>query len=115
MRKPPNKSDSVQQEPEDNLDAAMEMVADTMLPTRKVSVSGDESPSQAQVIVRTTEEERERWKSASAASGMSMSEWIRDLASKAAKAKLECQHPIDKRKVYPWSETCLQCGKRIRG
>lgn len=115
MRKPPKESDSLQQGPEDNLEAAMEMVAETMSPTRKVSVSGDESPSQAQVIVRTTEEERERWKSAAAASGMSMSEWIRDLASKAAKEKLECQHPFDKRKVYPWSETCLQCGKRLRG
>ena len=115
MRKPPNETPSVPQEPEDNLDAAMEMVAETMSLTRKVSVSGDESPSQAQVIVRTTEEERERRKSAAAASGMSMSEWIRDLASKAAKEKLECQHPTNKRQVYPWSETCLRCGKRIRG
>ena len=56
MRKPPNETPSVPQEPEDNLDAAMEMVAETMSLTRKVSVSGDESPSQAQVIVRTTEE-----------------------------------------------------------
>ena len=99
MRKPLDHTPTPQEKPEDNLDAAMDMVAETISPTRKVGVSGDESPSQAQVIIRTTEEERERWKSAAAASGMSMSEWIRDIVSKSASAKLECQHPANMRKV----------------
>ncbi|MFZ9715880.1 MAG: plasmid mobilization protein [Ilumatobacteraceae bacterium] len=103
------------QEP-DNIDAAMDKVAETMKPTRKKSTGAKEDDAAlAQVIVRTTDEERERWKNAAAASGMSMSEWIRSLCTKEAGQVLECQHPQNMRLSYPWSETCLKCGKRLRG
>lgn len=100
----------------DNLDAAMDKIAETLTPTRGKSTGAkDGDAAQAQVIVRTTEEERERWKSAAAKAGMSMSEWIRSLCTKEAGQVLECQHPKNMRLSYPWSETCLQCGKRLRG
>jgi hypothetical protein len=100
----------------DNLDAAMDKVAETLVPTRAKSTGAKNGEAaQAQVIIRTTDEERERWKDAAAKAGMSMSEWLRGLASKEATSVLECDHPMHMRLSYPWAEFCLKCTKRLRG
>lgn len=72
-------------------------------------------PNQAQVIIRTTPEERDRWKLAAEAEGKSFSEFARDLISQATSEILDCQHPMEQRLVYPWSEFCQKCGLRLRG
>jgi hypothetical protein len=99
---------------QDNIEAAMDKVASEMTLTRKVRVGDDDEPSQVQVIIRTGGQERERYKEAAEKSGMSMSEWIRSIANKEAALILDCQHPMEFRKSYPWSESCKKCGKRLR-
>ena len=72
-------------------------------------------PQQAQVIIRTTPEERDRWKLAAEAQGKSFSEFARDLLSAVASEILDCQHPLNERRYYPWAEFCNKCGNRLRG
>lgn len=99
---------------ENNLDAAMSKEFETMKLVREKNTGAkNEEPSQAQVIVRTTEEQRERWKAAALKSGMSMSEWIRDLCMKEAANVLECQHPENMIRRYPWRITCMKCGQDL--
>jgi uncharacterized protein (DUF1778 family) len=66
-------------------------------------------------LVRLTEEEHERIRRASEHHGVSMQDWFRNNALKSAAEVLDCQHPIEFRKVYPWSDTCMRCGLRLRG
>ena len=103
-------------EPEvDNIDAAMAHVAETLTPTRQHHTGAvDGETANKQVILRATEYDHERWKAAAAKEGISMSEFIRNCCNKAAGDILECQHPKEMRKNYPWSEKCLACGKRLR-
>lgn len=99
-----------------NLDAAMKKEFESMKPTSKRSTGAkDGEPAQAQVIVRTTNEERERWKEAASKAGLSMSEWIRSMCTKEAFEVLECQHRQEDLLIYPWSTTCLKCGHRLVG
>jgi uncharacterized protein (DUF1778 family) len=72
-------------------------------------------PQQAQVIIRTTPEERDRWKEAAEAQGKSFSEFARELISAVASEILDCQHPLSERRYYPWAEFCNKCGNRLRG
>jgi len=98
-----------------NLDAAMKKEFESMKPKSKRSTGAkDGEPAQAQVIVRTTNEERERWKDAATKAGLSMSEWIRSMCTKEAMEVLECQHRQEDLLVYPWSVTCLKCGQRLK-
>jgi predicted HicB family RNase H-like nuclease len=100
---------------DDNIEAAMNHVADTLEPTRSPNTNTEEGKTaNKQVIVRATEEDHERWKQAAAAESISLSEFIRNCCNKAAGNILECNHPIQMRKTYPWSERCLSCGKRLR-
>lgn len=100
---------------EDNIEAAMNHVADTLEPTRSPNTNTEEGKTaNKQVIVRATEEDHERWKTAASAEGISLSEFMRNSCNKAAGNILECAHPIEMRKTYPWSERCLSCGKRLR-
>ncbi len=70
-----------------------------------------------QVIIRTKEEERELWKTTAASVNLSMAEWIRTICNaevdKINESKV-CSHPIEFRESYPWQETCLNCGVRLR-
>jgi len=101
---------------EDNIDAAMEKVAQSMKPTRKANAGGgDGEPTQKQVLIRTTEADHERWKEAAEKNGMSMSEFLRMAANDAASKLGECQHPIENRKTYPWASFCMLCNKRLSG
>lgn len=58
---------------------------------------------------------REYWKTAAEKSGVSLSEFVRDLVQAGAEDVLECPHPVEQRKSYPWSEVCLKCGTRLNG
>ena len=101
---------------QDNLEAAMDHVADH-LDLTVASNTGSEpgSPAVAQVLVRTTPEERERWKQAAEARGLSLSEFMRAVVGGATAEVLDCQHPLNQRRWYPWAEFCLACGNRLRG
>lgn len=101
---------------EDNIDAAMAKVAQSIKPTRKTNAGGtDGEPAQKQVLIRATEADHERWKEAAEKCGMSMSEFVRMAANDAAKKTGECQHPVENQKVYPWASFCLLCNKRLSG
>ena len=101
---------------EDNIDAAMQKVAQSMKPTRKPNAGGSEGePAQKQVLIRTTEVDHERWKEAAEKNGMSMSEFIRMAANDAAEKLGKCQHPMENRKIYPWASFCLLCNARLSG
>ena len=102
-------------EQEDNIEAAMAKVAENLTLTRKAntgSVPGE--PAQKQVMVRASEIDHVRWKEAAEKSGISMAEFIRDAVNVAVKNALECDHPVEMRKSYPWSEFCLKCNSRIK-
>ena len=102
-------------EQEDNIEAAMAKVAENLTLTRKAntgSVPGE--PAQKQVMVRASEIDHVGWKEAAEKSGISMAEFIRDAVNVAAKNALECEHPVETRKSYPWSEFCLKCNSRIK-
>lgn len=98
---------------EDNLKAAMDHEADTTLKDLAVSKAGDDVADK-QVLIRATEYDRNRWKASADAKGVSMSEWIRTILNGAAKDTLDCSHPLNRRRYYPWSEFCLECNQRLR-
>lgn len=100
----------------DNLEVAMTKVASDIEPTISPDTGTEPgSPATAQVLIRTTHEDRERWKQAAEAHGLSMSDFIRTAINEATSNTLDCQHPINQRRYYPWAEFCLKCGMRLRG
>jgi hypothetical protein len=102
-------------QPIDNIEAAMSKVAEVIEPTIGPSTGSEEGETASkQVLIRATERDHERWKRAAEKEGISMSEFIRNCCNNAAGDILECQHPVEMRKTYPWSERCLSCGVRIR-
>lgn len=97
---------------EDNVELAMDKVVETM----DLSVStnlGEDGPSNKQIIVRTTDNDHERWKLASQKEGKSMSQFIRDTINERVIDILDCSHPIEMRRYYPWAEHCLRCNTRL--
>ena len=100
----------------DNLEAAMNHVAEHLDPT-VVPETGSEpgSPATAQVLIRTTYEDRERWKLAAERHGLTMSDFIRRAINEVTAETLDCSHPLNQRRWYPWAEFCLACGQRLRG
>lgn len=75
----------------------------------------ESEPTVKQVMIRATPEDHERWKRAAELDGKTMSDFIRDTVNSATSELLDCTHPVQFRKVYPWSETCIKCGTRLRG
>lgn len=103
-------------EPADNLEAAMDHVAEHLDPTVPANTGAEPgAPAVAQVLVRTTPEERERWKEAAERRGLTLSDFIRGTVGAVTADILDCPHPLNQRRWYPWSEFCLQCGQRLRG
>lgn len=99
----------------DNIEAAMDKVAETTSLGRSSNVGSEAGdPAQRQVLIRATNSDHDRWKRAAATQGVSLSEFIRDCLNQRTKELLECSHPLEKRKWYPWSETCMACGERLR-
>lgn len=98
---------------EDNLEIAMNDVAETIEPTRKKntgSKTGD--PAAKQVLLRASDADHARWKTAADRKGVSMAEFIRDAVNAAAGTLLDCPHPSGMKRFYPWATTCLQCGEK---
>lgn len=103
------------QEHDDNIEAAMDKVAETLEPTRKPNTgSAPGEPAMKQVIVRATEHDQERWKQAAERQGVSMAEFVRRVCNEAAAIEIDCPHPMQFRKSYPWSERCTKCNARLR-
>lgn len=101
--------------PEDtsNIKSAMEKVAETISPSVSGIVKSDDGPADKQVLIRTTDYERDRWKQASNAEQITLSAWIRNTLNSEAKRLLECEHPMNMTRFYPWATICTKCGKRL--
>ena len=98
-----------------NLPAAMDKVVQSMSMGRKAKTNAsDGETASRQVILRATEVDHDRWKEAAAKQNVSMSEFIRTVCNVAASDLLDCKHPLEFRKIYPWSDTCLKCGTRLK-
>ena len=69
-------------------------------------------PALAQVIIRTTPENRDRWKTLADLKGTSLSEIARQLLDDLADKTLNCKHPS--LRTYPWSTHCRNCGIPIK-
>ena len=67
-----------------------------------------------QVLIRVSESQRDQWGKAAAKDGLSVSEWLRSMADFRYREIFECLHKIESRRIYPWSEHCMDCGARIR-
>lgn len=98
---------------QDNIDAAMDKVAETLDMGINRNIEDDGEPSQKQVLFRASEREHRRWKDAASKNGMSMAEFIRETMNKAADKTLDCPHPMSARKVYPWANICKICNSRL--
>lgn len=77
-----------------------------------MSAPGD--PNTKNVVIRLSQYQHERWMAASEKNGTTMSAFIRDCCDIAAAEVLDCLHPIETRRIYEWSDTCMLCGYRLR-
>jgi len=104
-------------EPVDNIEAAMDKVAENMdmavAPTAKEESNTE--PASSQILIRASKEEHERWKRTAEVKGISMSQMVRDVVNKVATDTLDCAHPPEFRQSYPWAEFCRKCDTRLRG
>ncbi len=98
---------------QDNIDAAMDKVAETLDMSINRNLEDDGEPSQKQVLFRASDREHRRWKEAAVKNKMSMAEFIRETMNKAAELTLDCNHPINARKMYPWANICTLCKARL--
>lgn len=98
----------------DNLEVAMADVAAYVSHTVATTVDPG-NPASRQVLLRATPFDHERWKTAAEHLGISMSEFIRGCCNEKAQELLDCDHPLNMRRYYPWAEFCLKCGQRLRG
>lgn len=107
MQKKPSANNS-------NLGAAISKVSETtdlnVAPIQK----NEDGPAGTSVLIRTTEQTREMWRKAAEATGLSMSAWIRDVLNARAIELLECQHPMNMMKIYPWAKICTRCNMRLK-
>ena len=99
---------------ENNIAAAMNKVAETIEPTiARGTPSEDGSMADKQVLIRTTDAERDKWKQASTHEQITLSAWIRNTLNNEARRILECDHPMNMMRFYPWAKICIKCGKRL--
>jgi len=100
---------------EDNIEAAMDKLAETLEPTRKSNTGSQPGePAQKQVLIRATDYDHQRWKDAAAKRGVSIAEFVRQACNDESSRELDCTHPMQYRVSYPWSERCKRCGTRLR-
>lgn len=104
-------------EPEiSNIRAAMNKVAESLDPTISPVISDDSGPADKQVLIRTNESERNRWKHAAELEGETLSAWIRKSLNDSASVVLDCPHPIELIRFYPWAggkKVCTRCRQRL--
>ncbi len=98
---------------QDNIEAAMDKVAETLEPKVSQKVSDDDGPADKQILIRSTQRDHERWKLAAEREGKSMSAFIRELVNSMVAEVLDCSHPMEFRQQYAWQETCLKCDTRL--
>lgn len=99
--------------PQDNVEVAMAKVAETIKPTRRANTGAEEGATATkQVLIRTTDEDHARWKEASDKEGITLSEFLRKAANSSASDILDCKHPAEFLKWYPWGQRCTKCGLR---
>lgn len=96
-----------------NMEAALEKEVASGTSISK-ELSPETGPADKTVLVRLTEADRERWKQASEKVGKTLSQMIRDSVNQFVQDTLDCPHPTNMRRYYPWSEFCLQCETRLR-
>ncbi len=97
----------------DNVEAAMDKVAETLDHTISSKISDDDGPADKQILIRSTQRDHERWKLAAEREGKSLSAFVRDIVNITVTEILDCSHPDEYRQTYPWSDTCLKCGTRL--
>tara|TARA_Y100001951_G_scaffold5310_1_gene3423 strand:- start:153 stop:593 length:441 start_codon:yes stop_codon:yes gene_type:complete len=100
---------------QDNVEAAMHEVAEGMDLTVSTKVSDDDGPADKQILIRATEHDRERWKRAAEVEAVSLSALIRSTMNTKVTEILDCTHPLQFRKSYPWAEFCTKCDMRLHG
>ena len=100
---------------QDNVEAAMHDLAESMDLTVSTKVSDDDGPADKQILIRATEHDRERWKRAAEVAEVSLSALIRETMNIKVADILDCSHPMEFRVSYPWAEHCKKCGSRLRG
>ena len=108
----------------DNLEVAMNKVAEDLTPTRSRSVGkkkksedGTElsSTAQEQVLFRASTEDKQKWEECAKHLGISMAEFLRVSANEKVDNTMKgCEHPLAFRRSFPWMEECLKCGVRLR-
>ena len=100
-------------EVEDNVEAAMDKVAETLNTKISTKISDDDGPADKQILIRSTAKDHERWKVAAEREGKSLSGFVRDLVNLSVTEILDCSHPEEYRERYPWSERCTKCDTRL--
>lgn len=96
-----------------NIVAAMNKVAESIDHSISPISKSDDGPADKQVLIRTTDQERDRWKEASSHENLTLSAWIRNTLNAEAKRILECDHPMNMMRFYPWAKICTKCGQRL--
>jgi len=96
----------------DNLEQAMNAIADVMEHTISTRLEGD-TPADKQVLIRATDIDRERWKNAAQKEGKSLAQFLRETINEKVTEILECSHPAELRRVYPWAQICTRCKQRL--
>ena len=100
---------------ESNIRAAIDKVMESSDLSIRPITKDDDGPADKQVLIRTTDGERDYWKRAAAESQLTLSGWIRETLNNTARSILECDHPMNMTRFYPWATICTKCGKRLRG
>ena len=91
----------------------MDKVAETLTPSISMSIDAEDGPADKQVLIRTNDYERNRWKKAASLEQVTLSSWIRTILNAEAKRLLECDHPMNMVRFYPWAKICTKCGNRL--
>lgn len=99
----------------ENIRAAVDKVVSSGDMSIRPMQKDDDGPAGKQVLIRTTELDRENWKKVSEMVGVTLSAWIRDTLNEKARTFLECEHPEAMTRSYPWATICTKCGRRIDG
>lgn len=106
-------SDEIVFQPGDNVESAMKKIGETLKPVRRSNTGAEEgSTATKQVLIRTTDEDHARWKEAADREGITLSEFMRSAANSMASEILDCKHPKDMVRWYPWGSRCTKCGAR---
>jgi len=97
----------------DNLKSAMAKVAETVEPTVSSIIKEDDGPASDQVLIRTTKAEKARWKRAADTLGIPMSQFFREVINARTDELIDCTHPVNMRRFYPWAQFCNKCDRRL--